>query len=945
MSVSPGLEFDMILKKFKTKLSAKELEDFKETTLTDVQNTIVRIQKDQEQLKRAINLTRLRPFLEAFDHFGKTIEIFLNASPLVAAVWGPMKFMLMAASNYTEDFDILLEAYEDIGDHIPFLQTYKNLFQDPDEAMKRVLALIYADIIEFHSKAIRYFSGKVWPRVFRALWRDFKTRFEQILRSLGRHKELIRQQAEIMSMQLQKADSQRLSASINMQMETGDKLRELLRVYLEDRERTLNEAKHQATLEREKKHTDLIEWFSTPPGSFSDQDGFSEVRQQSGVDGSWVLKDEKVRNWIETDPPTCSLLWMNGKPGAGKTVLASVIVEQCLKHPTYKTAWFYCKESDPMRNSRTGVFRGLLGQLLCHCQDLLPYCHEKRINSIEPTLFSPSLIEQLLKLFLEKIPHVFLVIDGIDECETLERKAILTFLTNMVEISDASSPGKLRILFVSQEYKDIERFLRAASIVALTSDHNRSDIEEYVRHKADVLESDRDLCSSQTEEICKTVNARADGMFLYAKLVMENLLAQATLRDLNHEVDEYFPRGLEDAFERILERIKKTHPKTWTLINKLLGWMICVKRPLRWNEIQALVSIDLAKSEIQFDDKKLRSSLQDLCGSLITVLPDGRGLELVHNTAKLYLARSGFVQIEAAECELTTLCLRYLVFPCFERDLDEDTVRSHMDSGQFAFQDYACAKWFHHLRTVVTNGYDTVLNSTVFEELSDALEDFINEFDLAQDSIDDAARRTCSKFERAPFYDYLVYVCNHLLQHEGKGAAEKNKVSIAELGIALARSRKMIEGTGPGPDDLSEFYGDKRYKCPKLTCFYFHEGFDNESTRNQHINRHDRPFVCTAAVCNVQEFGFTSNKDLEKHMKLYHPNTEQLADTFQTAMKPSGPRNLTCDHCPKTFTRGFHKRNHMRTHFGERPFACEECGKAFTRANDCKRHEKIHARR
>jgi hypothetical protein len=99
MSASPSLTFEGILKEFKKRLSAKELEDFKETKLEDVQKTILRIQNDQEHLKRSINLTRLRSFLEAMDQFGKTIEIFLNASPFVAAVWGPMKFMLMVNAS------------------------------------------------------------------------------------------------------------------------------------------------------------------------------------------------------------------------------------------------------------------------------------------------------------------------------------------------------------------------------------------------------------------------------------------------------------------------------------------------------------------------------------------------------------------------------------------------------------------------------------------------------------------------------------------------------------------------------------------------------------------------------------------------------------------------------------------------------------------------------
>jgi hypothetical protein len=184
-----------------------------------------------------------------------------------------------------------------------------------------------------------------------------------------------------------------------------------------------------------------------------------------------------------------------------------------LEEPIFETAYFYCKESDPLRNTSTGIFRGLLSQLLCHCQDLIPYCHEKRIGSGEPTLSSPSLMEQLLKLFLEKIPQIFIIIDGLDECELVERKAVLTFLTSMVDHCDASIPGKLRVLIVSQDYKDIEKFMKAVPTVALTSDHSKADIEEYVLAKAHDLQSKYGLALVQGENICKTACVRADGKY------------------------------------------------------------------------------------------------------------------------------------------------------------------------------------------------------------------------------------------------------------------------------------------------------------------------------------------------------------------------------------------------------------------------------------------------
>ena len=33
-------------------------------------------------------------------------------------------------------------------------------------------------------------------------------------------------------------------------------------------------------------------------------------------------------------------------------------------------------------------------------------------------------------------------------------------------------------------------------------------------------------------------------------------------------------------------------PKKWDIVRKLLGWMVCAKRPLKWREIQAAVSLN-----------------------------------------------------------------------------------------------------------------------------------------------------------------------------------------------------------------------------------------------------------------------------------------------------------------------------------------------------------------
>lgn len=54
---------------------------------------------------------------------------------------------------------MLLDAYEEIGDHIPLLEQYEDLMKRSPE-LEVILELIYKDILNFHQKAIRHFKNR-----------------------------------------------------------------------------------------------------------------------------------------------------------------------------------------------------------------------------------------------------------------------------------------------------------------------------------------------------------------------------------------------------------------------------------------------------------------------------------------------------------------------------------------------------------------------------------------------------------------------------------------------------------------------------------------------------------------------------------------------------------------------------------------------------------------
>jgi hypothetical protein len=157
--------FQKTLESFKTRLNSKEREDFQFTTLEDVRQTIAHIQAEQGNQKTMMNLNRLESFLEAMNQFGNVIEVFLNASNFVCFIWGPMKFLLQVTSTWADSFDTILDAYKQIGEQIPLLQQYQALF-DHSPHMQTVLEMIYSDILEFHKRALRTFSGPSQPHPF-----------------------------------------------------------------------------------------------------------------------------------------------------------------------------------------------------------------------------------------------------------------------------------------------------------------------------------------------------------------------------------------------------------------------------------------------------------------------------------------------------------------------------------------------------------------------------------------------------------------------------------------------------------------------------------------------------------------------------------------------------------------------------------------------------------
>lgn len=140
---------------------------------------------------------------------------------------------------------------------------------------------------------------------------------------------------------------------------------------------------------------------------------------------------------------------------------------------------------------------------------LLSYLYDQCISSGQVSLVSSQLCIELLETSLKTLPKTLIILDGIDECEITERKAIISFFTTI--IGGDSTVGKLRGLFVSQDENDIRKLLKKASLVRLTDGH-KSDIDTYTTHWSIRIREKFDLPSATQEYIWSAVSEGSEGI-------------------------------------------------------------------------------------------------------------------------------------------------------------------------------------------------------------------------------------------------------------------------------------------------------------------------------------------------------------------------------------------------------------------------------------------------
>jgi Cdc6-like AAA superfamily ATPase len=271
--------------------------------------------------------------------------------------------------------------------------------------------------------------------------------------------------------------------------------------------RTRDDAIKLVRYQEDREQQAIIDWL-TPIDYTAQQNDFFKQRQ-AGT-GQWLLDSAEFKCWVETKSQT---LFCPGIPGAGKTVLTSIVVKELQTRfhgeSNIIVAYIYCNFKRQHEQMLEDLLTNILKQL-AQGRPSLPESVKSLHDRCKSKKSRPSVedISTVLQSVVAECSRVFILIDALDECRTQDSCRAQMLL----RLSDLQTKCGINIFATSRFIPDItERFERDLRLEIRAS---KQDVQRYVKGHINELprfvQRDPDLQREISSEIVKAV----DGMYV-----------------------------------------------------------------------------------------------------------------------------------------------------------------------------------------------------------------------------------------------------------------------------------------------------------------------------------------------------------------------------------------------------------------------------------------------
>ncbi|CAG9991613.1 unnamed protein product [Clonostachys byssicola] len=454
---------------------------------------------------------------------------------------------------------------------------------------------------------------------------------------------------------------------------------------------------------------DILEWL-TPMNYGPLQSDIIKLRQPGT--GQWFLDTEEYRIWASGNGRT---LYCPGMPGAGKTMIASIVVDDILRvhrdDPTLGIAFIFCNfqrnEQQTTEMLLCSLLKQLVGLLPTPPQQLDDLYDTHRKLRTRPSV--PEL-SKLVQIVLGSFSRAFVIVDALDECQNSDASRD-RFLNAFFDMQ--ASTG-VNIFLTSRTIPEIENMLREErGALKLEIVAEQDDMKKYIRGRMSELPEFIRNDLTLRQEIIMGISSSAKGMFLLAKLQLDSLKETTSIREVRSSIERTSSKELgvyNSAYEDALQRIENQSPQKSDLAKRVVLWITHSLRQLSETELRYALSV--RPGSLSFDnDDLVQIDFISICAGLVVVDVNSSVIRLVHPTAHGFFKRTVASHFSQGHNILADACITYLSYEDFEDGLPPDNASYQTWLQSNPLYMYAATAWGSHVLLLKNQTRET-LSST-----------------------------------------------------------------------------------------------------------------------------------------------------------------------------------------------------------------------------------------